>query len=333
MDRATVTRSALGLTPRRSLALLALAVGAVGMAAPSASETTPRGRGAASPVQATDVPPGTSAAPDGAQPWAQQGAERVVSLLPAAMQILLEIGAGDRLVGRLATDRDPAIVALPSAGDVLAPNAEVIAALRPDLLIVWVGTALGPLTEMLDRRGARVERLAIDRLGDVPPAIRTVARWVGQGARGDSVAAAFERSIAEARALGRVSANTGGGRPSVLWVVSAEPILVAGPGSFLSDLIEVAGGVNAAERTRAPWPRLGVEAVVGLDPDVLVWPDGADMFPAAELTSRAGWQTLSAVSSGRVLAVDADSFHDAGPHLARAALELTRGLAEMSAPR
>ena len=112
-------------------------------------------------------------------------------------------------------------------------------------------------------------------------------------------------------------------------MVSADPIVVAGPGNFLSDLIEVAGGVNAAGRTRSPWPRLGMESLVGLAPDVIVWPEGPGMFAAVELASRAGWQTLSAVAAGRVLAVAAEEYHDAGPHLAASARELTRRLGEM----
>jgi ABC-type Fe3+-hydroxamate transport system substrate-binding protein len=310
----TELRTALGT----ALAALVLVTWAAGIPA-----ATPRGTSA--PGQAARSPAPTSGA--------QQAAERVVSLLPAATQILLEIGAADRLVARLESDRHPAVAALPSAGDVLSPNAEVIAALRPDLLIVWVGTALGPLTELLDAQGARVQRLAVDRLTDVAPAIRTIGGWVGRRDRADSVAAAFDRSIADARARGRDASASAGGRPSVLWVVSADPIVVVGPGSFLSDLIDVVGGANAAARTRSPWPRLGIESLVGLDPDVLVWPDGPDLFPATELPSRAGWQTLEAVRAGRVLTVEGAWFHDAGPGLAPAALELGRRLAEMSTRR
>jgi iron complex transport system substrate-binding protein len=257
-------------------------------------------------------------------------ATRVVSLVPAATEILIALGAADLLVARTEADRDAALAALPSVGHVLAPNVEVLASVEPDLVIAWAGSDLQSLARLVERRGGRVERVALDRLGQVGPTMRRIGAWTGRPAEADSLAAWFARTLDAARATGNArAAALAGRRPRVLWVVSSEPLVVAGPGTFISDVIDVAGGANAAEGVDTAWPRLGIESVMALDPDLLVWPDGPGMFPLQELRTRGAWRAIEAVRADRVLAVDAKRFHDPGPELARATLELAQRLAQV----
>ena len=251
---------------------------------------------------------------------------RVVSLHPAATEILLALGASELLVARMEGDRPgvaDAISGLPSIGEMLTPNLEVLASVRPDLVIAWEGSDLSALSRVVERGGGRVEAIAVERLTQVRPAMERIGAWVERREAARRLAEAFSATLAEAR---RLAAERG---PRVLWVVWSEPIVVAGPDTFIHDVVEVAGGRNAAATLDAPWPRLGMESIVALDPDVLVWPEGPGLFPAAELTTRPGWRTLAAVESGRVVVVDAERFHDAGPELADAALDLARRLQRM----
>jgi iron complex transport system substrate-binding protein len=249
-------------------------------------------------------------------------ATRVVSLLPAATEILIALEASNLLVARTETDTTRALAGLPSVGQVLWPNLEVLASVQPDLVIGWASSDLTPISRLLERHGGRVERLALDRLEDVIPAILKIGAWVGRMGAADGLAASVSRTFEEAR-----SAGGRGWQPRVLWVVWSEPIVVAGADTFISDVIELAGGLNAAGAVGAPWPRVGIESLVALDPDVLVWPEGPGLFSAAELRTRTGWRNLSAVEVGRVLVVDPERFHDPGPEIAVAALELARRLA------
>ena len=249
--------------------------------------------------------------------------QRIVSLHPAATEILIDLGAEGHLVARTQDERDDRLAALPSVGGMLTPDLEVLARAAPDLVIAGGSSDRSALSRVVERGGGRVEALGLDRLSDVVPAIRRVGDWVGLASAADSLAEDFEATLRDARAVrGRAV------RPRVLWVVWSEPIVLAGPGTLLHDVIEAAGGENAAGRHRAPWPRVGLESLLALDPDVLVWPLDPGLFPVDELSRRAGWRSLAAVASGRVLSVDAERLHDAGPEVARATLELARQLAE-----
>ena len=253
-------------------------------------------------------------------------ARRVVSLHPAATEILLALGASDALVARMEGDV-AALAELPSVGEMLTPDLEVLASVQPDMVIAWVGSDLAALARVVGRRGGRVEGIAVDRLADVTPAIARIGDWVGRPDEAAELSAAFASTLAEARAH-RAQRE----RLRVLWIVWSEPIVAAGSGTFIHDVIEVAGGENAASSAGQGWPRLGPESLVALDPDVLVWPVGPGMFARHELPDRTGWRALRAVSAGRVLSVDAERFHDTGPQIADAALDFTRRLQRMAGP-
>lgn len=271
-------------------------------------------------------------------PVQAQTPPRVVSLHPAATEILLALDAADLLVARMEGDvsivvggraalGSAALADLPSLGEMLTPNLEVLASVAPDLVIAWAGSDLSALSRVVERRGGRVEAIAVDRLSEVLPAIEKVGAWVARRAEAARLADEFAATLARARALAPP-----GPRPRVLWIVWSEPIVVAGPGTFIHDVIEVAGGENAAASVRAPWPRLGMESIVALDADIVVWPKGPGLFGVDELTLRGGWRSLRAVVDGRVLVVDAERYHDAGPEIAEATLDFARDLERLVRP-
>ena len=69
-------------------------------------------------------------------------AQRIVSLVT---EVLLELGAAERLVARTDYDESPALAHLPSVGDVLTPNLEAIVASEQDLVVAWSGIDTSPL--------------------------------------------------------------------------------------------------------------------------------------------------------------------------------------------
>ncbi len=250
-------------------------------------------------------------------------ARRVVSLIPSVTEIFVELGATERLAARTDSDDAPALAHLPSVGGALSPSLEVLAASEPDLVIAWSGSDVSALERVVSEQG-RVRTTSVDRLDDIPRAIGEVGAWIGEAARAGelkrrfrSILAAVERPIPEAE------------RPSVLWVVWSEPIVVAGPETFLDDIIAVAGGRNAVAETRSEWPQLGVEPLFSLDPDIVVWPDGPGMFPREQLGRRMPWSLLASVGANRVISVEAQRFHVPGPRIAAAVLDFANLLAQL----
>lgn len=168
---------------------------------------------------------------------------------------------------------------------------------------------------------------------------RTLAniRLVGARAGAPDRAA---RLVADIRArLDAVRRRTAGlPRRSLLFIVGRSPgrlegIIAVGKGSYLNELIEIAGGVNALASNAMAYPKISVEGVLALNPDAIV--DMGDMADTANVTEEhkrevvALWRryaTLKAVKAGRVYAVASDIFMVPGPRMAETAEEFDKML-------
>lgn len=246
--------------------------------------------------------------------------ERIVSLIPAVTEVIIALGAGDRLIARTDYDTNPLLDSLPSIGGGLTPDLEWLVRRRPDLVVGWTdGTArtvLGRLREL----GVGVYSADIQSLADADSTVARMGRLLGRESRAADLNARTRSGLEEVRRAVR-----GLPRPKVLYVLSTDPPITAGPGTFLHEVIELAGADNAFGDARAKWPTVSLESVVARDPDLLLVPVGEEGFAGAERLARLpGWSDLSAVRAGRVHEVDANLFHRPGPHLVEVARRLAR---------
>lgn len=251
-------------------------------------------------------------------PWAR----RVVSTLPAVTELVVALGAADRLVARTAWDTDPRLAHLPDLGRTLAPGAEAIVGLAPDLVVTGPDAAGTSLVRHLESLGRPVYVAELRGIEDIHHTLERLGRLLGLPGPADSLAAEIRAGLARAR-----ERYASAPRPTVLYVLWHDPPLTVGPGTFIDELIGIAGGANVFGDAASPWPSVSLEEVVIRDPDYVVIPRGADA-PArpAWLAERAGWRDLSAVREGRVVTVDSDLFHRPGPRVVEAADVLGRAL-------
>lgn len=236
--------------------------------------------------------------------------ERIVCLAPAITETLFAIGAGPRVVA--VTDADtfpPEALALPKLAP-LAVNPEAVLGHRPDVVFA-LGSFHRPAVEALERLGLTVvaqEPMTLDAAAD---AIEQVGRVVGCEPAAVGVAADFRRRLAAVRA--RTAAVKD--RPKVLYVLWDDPLQAAGAGTFIGRMIGDAGGVNVVADLPQQYPRLGDEAVLTRDPEIIIAPDqGAAGLPA-RLARRPGWAGVTAVRRGRILTVSDDLVNRPGPRL------------------
>ena len=245
-------------------------------------------------------------------------ATRVVSLVPSVTDVVLALGLEQRLIARTDYDLDPRIAGLPSVGPGLTPNLEWLASQAPDLVIAWRDVEGRALVEQLADVGIPVYS---SRLEDVPTVLSTIARvatMLGEPARGDSMRAALAARIDSVRAATR-------GRPPVrvLYLVGGDPPYAAGPGTFVDQLLDIAGGVNALADLHDGWHSISIEEIVRRDPDMIVIPvHGTESGTAAALVREPGWRGLRATRTGNVHEVDGELFGRPGPRLDRAAAAL-----------
>jgi iron complex transport system substrate-binding protein len=252
-------------------------------------------------------------------------ARRVVSLVPSVTETIVALGESKRLVARTDYDHGPGVDHLPSLGGGLDPSVEALVALDPDLVVGWSSARDDRLRGLLATAGIPFYAAAIEDTADIFRTFDRVGRLVGAGPAAGRLAAALRDSLA-AVAADRPPEP----RPVVLFTIPGSPPRTAGPGTFVAQAIEIAGGRLAFPELGERWPEVSLEAVIARQPDVLVIPVEPGEAPLAGLARRTGWRDLEAVRAGRVIGVDADLFTRPGPGLPEAARTLQRALAELS---
>jgi len=245
-------------------------------------------------------------------------ATRVVSLVPSVTDVVLALGLEHRLIARTEYDLHPRLDSLPSVGPGLTPNIEWLASRSPDLVIAWRDVEGRALVERLAELGIPVYA---SRLEDVTTALTTITRigvLLGEPARADSLRRAMETRFDSVR-----SASRSAPRASVLYLVGGDPPYAPGPGTFIDELIEIAGGTNALADLPEGWHSISTEEIVRRDPDLIVLPvHPGEAGVVGALSRRAGWRDLRAVRDGQVHEVDGQLFGRPGPQLDRAAVAL-----------
>lgn len=223
-------------------------------------------------------------------------ARRIVSLNPTTTELLFALGAGDRVVGRSRWDQwPPQAQRVAEAGDAIRPSVERIIALRPDLVILYASGDNRAAATTLVQAGIRVVALRIDRIADFERSVRIVGALAGREAEAATAADSLRRSLDAVRAALRDVP-----RPSVFLPAWDNPLMAIGGGSYLSELIGIAGGRNVYGDLDEPSPQVSFEDLLRRDPDVIL----AGPTEVARLAADARWRALRAVREARVLAYD-----------------------------
>ena len=254
-------------------------------------------------------------------------ARRVVSLAPSNTEILFAVGAGEQVVGVTEfCDYPPEAQRLPRVGGMVPGTVSVerIVALRPEL-VLSVGGLQQPLVQTLQRLGIPVFALEPGSFEEVYRSILQVGALTGHLDQARAVAADMRRQVQALQA--RLASLSEQGRPRVFYMVWDEPLMTAGPGSFIGQAIELAGGVNVFADVDQPWPQVSLEALVRRDPDVILGPASqARQLSVVRLRRQPGWQRLRAVQTGRVHLLDDDLISRPGPRLVEGLLQMARAL-------
>jgi len=252
-----------------------------------------------------------------------------VSLAPSLTEIVFALGRQDRLVGVTRfCNVPPAAASLPRIGGVADPDLERIAAAGPDLVLCTTDGNPRERIRALESLGIPCFCTGPQDLEGIFGVIERTGILLGVPGRARALAASLR-----ARA-GRVAARRGKAaetRPSVLVLVSTSPLIAAGRGTFMDELIRAAGGRNAAAPYAGRYPRLGVEDLVHAAPDLVLVAAmrGAERLPP-EVTR---WKEVPAFRDGGVLALDGDLVTRPGPRMVDALEEVGRIVAAWEARR
>ena len=217
----------------------------------------------------------------------------MVSLNPTATEVIFAIGAQSRLVGRSRWDEFPADAQkIAQLGDGIRPNVEAVLGAKPTLVILYAAAENRAAAQAFKNAGVRTITLRVDHIAQFMSLCTRLGTAMGATERARQVADSVQRT------LDAVRAATRGGKPvSVVWPLWQSPVLVVGRGSYLDELIEIAGGVNVFHDMSAPSPPVSLEEIAKRNPDVVI----ASAKTSTTLRASGPWRAVGAIRANHLV--------------------------------
>jgi iron complex transport system substrate-binding protein len=250
-------------------------------------------------------------------PW------RIVSVAPNVTETLFALGLEDRLVGvSVYCQYPPEALKKEKIGGYINPSLEKIVALRPDLVI---GIAEGDLKTFVDKLAGLKVPVYITNPRDALEVLTSI-RKVGEITFAPEPARIIVRSMEE-RVRKVQDKVEGRPRPRVLHILDFNPLISAGKGTFVDDLIRLAGGRNVAETATGKYPRFSMEEVLVQDPEVILLASMKSQDPMVKQRRWwERWKTISAVKQGRIYVLDSDLIHRPSPRMVEGLEQVARAI-------
>lgn len=265
--------------------------------------------------------------------------ERIVSLSPSCTEILFAVGAGPRVVGvtdycNYPNELETLVEAdkIVRVGGYWNPSIETIVDLKPDLVLVSTAQCTIKANECkvncsrrceltikaakkLQSFGLKVLTLAPHSMSDVLDNILLVGRATGDVAEAsdlvESLRHRIDRVVKKAKTMSH--------RPKVFFEVWNDPYMSVSSGTWIGDLINLAGGTNVFGEAVSEWPIITSEDVIQRNPDVMVFPVilGVPRFWGSfeDVKKRRGWDAITAVRNGSLYELPRDCISRPGPRL------------------
>lgn len=245
---------------------------------------------------------------------------RVVSLAPSLTEVVFLLGQEEKLVGVTRyCNYPPRAKSLPKIGGIADPDVERIVAAAPDLVLCTTDGNPKEKVRALEALGIPCFCTGPQDLAAIFASVERIGALIGVPDRaGEEAASLKERAARAGRAADPEAA------PRVLVALSTSPLIAAGKGTFLDELIHLAGGRNAAASFSGRYPRLSVEEVLNASPDIVFVAAmaGVERLPPEMLR----WKEVPAFRDGDVVSLDGDLVTRPGPRMVAALEEISKVL-------
>lgn len=229
---------------------------------------------------------------------------RVASLIGSTVDIIIGLGAADRVAARTRYDTSSAVRRAADMGGGLDPSVEVLISARPDLFIAWNGQAAAPVVSRMRALGVPVYLVNTSDTTAMFATITDIGALLGLTPKAASAANALRAELRAVQTQVRTRP-----RQKAVFVISRSPVIIAASKSYMAELLGVAGADNPFTDVAGEFPTLSLEALIARDPDVLIVGrrDGGGS-QLARLRETAGWRDLRAVKRGAVIEVDGEQW-------------------------
>lgn len=250
---------------------------------------------------------------------------KVVSLSPAMTEIVCQLGGGELLVGRSsACDYPEAVKRLPVMGNFANPSLERIAAAAPTLLVTDVFQDVG-VRKSIEKLGIEVVESPLQSLADYRAAVKLLGARIGRAAEAEQELARLDRTLEALKT--RREARADRPKPAILFMIWHDPVMTPGRKSFITELIELAGGASIGAAENRDYFRCSPEWIVRSQPQIIIYP--GNMGDDGTFAPPPSWRNLPAVKNGKVFRpANPDIYLRLGPRVTAALTELEQIIVE-----
>ena len=257
---------------------------------------------------------------DGRAVTLQKPALRVIALAPHVTELLYAAGGADRIIAAVDySDYPEQAKRLPRVGSNREVDMERIAALRPDLLVVWMHGSSERQIEQIRALGIPMFHSEPKRLAEIPSNLTRLGKLMGTEPVAEAAAAAMRTQLA---ALASQYAR----RPTVrmFYQVWHKPLYTLNGSHIVSDAIRLCGGENIYADMKVTAPVVGIEAVLQDDPEVIL--GGARSKEEDSVAMWRSFPAMTAVRRANLMQVDGNLLNRSGPRMIAGAAALCEKL-------
>lgn len=246
--------------------------------------------------------------------------QRIISGMPSITEMLFALGLGDRIVGVTTNCNYPPEARQKEKIGGFFLNLEKVVSLKPDLIVMLEDAQKRDIKKFKDY-GLPVYTINPHTVSEVMESLLKLGQATG---REKEARVLVDRM---ARRLEDIKPKSWGlefvlKRPRVLVIVGYNPLIVVGGGTFIDDIIKLAGAENIAERARGPYPQFSFEKLLEINPDYIIVAEGA--LRKSDIVKDKRWKNLDAIKNDRILFINADILSRPGPRVIEAVEEIAK---------
>lgn len=286
---------------------LTMAVSMAGCAGSSAADSSEKTESSAPTASSEASAPEASKPttdPSGAEMSIPDSIDSIVCLSPAVNEVLIALGVGDSLVAydtqSVGLEGIPAD--LPTL-DMMQPDMETLASLKPDVLFVSNMTLYdqeNPFQQLIDMGVCVLCVPSANSIAEIESSLSFIAAAVGKSAEGDALIGGMQAELDRIAAIGESITE----KKTVYFEIGAAPNLYSfGSGVFLNEMIELIGAENILADQEG-WLAVEGETVASANPDVILTNVNYLDDAVGEILSRSGWEGVSAIQNKQVYYID-----------------------------
>lgn len=252
---------------------------------------------------------------------------KLISLAPAATEILFALGLGEQIIGDTTfCDYPEAAKSIPKVGTFSEPNIEKIVSLRPDIIFA-TGLEQTPAVNRLEKLGLKVVVSDPKTMLELFQSILQIGELTNRERQAKDLIEDMQKRIEKIKE--KVAKIPQGKRPKVFIEIWHDPIMTAGPGSIVDELLHLAGADNIAYDTPRAYSRLSAEVIIERNPEVIILGYMANDDVKDLISKRTGWQNIKAVKDKHIISdINPDVIFRPGPRIVEGLEEIYNSLYE-----